>query len=236
MNITFLILIALPLGVYLLALLLQTREIGAEDKPRERAQNAAVVLADESVVVETVAPGMDERAVNEPSASIEIQETVSPNAPAPIAASAAPDVIETHSVIVQELASAPDAKETRVDAVAERVDAPVSETQSSERVELATASDDARASVETALTEILPTQEINRTADDTEKIAPVVVAQESIDETEPEPILPEGPVILPEKGSPKFTFDYRGRLWIEKKRKGFFRQLRRPQLPPEDPS
>jgi hypothetical protein len=52
---------------------------------------------------------------------------------------------------------------------------------------------------------------------------------------EPEPIVPEGPLVLPEKGSPKFAFDYRGRLWVEKKRKGFFRQLRRPQLPPEEP-
>ncbi len=47
--------------------------------------------------------------------------------------------------------------------------------------------------------------------------------------------LPEGPLRLPEKGSPKFVFDYRGRLWVEKKNRGFFRQLRRPQLPPDEP-
>ncbi|HZQ05304.1 MAG TPA: hypothetical protein VFD70_01905 [Anaerolineae bacterium] len=34
---------------------------------------------------------------------------------------------------------------------------------------------------------------------------------------------------------PKYVFDYRGRLWVEKKNRGFFRQLRRPHLPPDDP-
>jgi hypothetical protein len=48
-------------------------------------------------------------------------------------------------------------------------------------------------------------------------------------------ILPEGPLQFPDKGSPKYAFDYRGRLWVEKKRKSFFRQLRRPQIPPEEP-
>jgi hypothetical protein len=33
---------------------------------------------------------------------------------------------------------------------------------------------------------------------------------------------------------PKYVFDYQGRLWVEKKKRGFFRQLRRPKLPPED--
>jgi hypothetical protein len=50
-----------------------------------------------------------------------------------------------------------------------------------------------------------------------------------------QPPLPEGPVVLPANDNPKYTFDYRGRLWVEKKNKGFFRQLRRPQLPPDDP-
>ncbi|MDL1897491.1 hypothetical protein FBQ82_14595 [Anaerolineae bacterium CFX7] len=47
--------------------------------------------------------------------------------------------------------------------------------------------------------------------------------------------LPDGPLQLPEKGSPKFVFDYRGRLWVEKKNRGFFKALRRPQLPPDEP-
>lgn len=56
-------------------------------------------------------------------------------------------------------------------------------------------------------------------------------APEALDEFEAS----AGPLQLPPTGSPKFAFDYRGRLWIEKKQKGFFRQLRRPQLPPEEP-
>ncbi len=58
---------------------------------------------------------------------------------------------------------------------------------------------------------------------------------EMLNDDESELILPEGPVQLPEKGSPKYAFDYRGRLWVEKKRKGFFRQLRRPLMPPDEP-
>lgn len=40
---------------------------------------------------------------------------------------------------------------------------------------------------------------------------------------------------LPDKASPKYAFDYKGRLWVEKKNRGFFRQLRRPNLPPDEP-
>lgn len=47
--------------------------------------------------------------------------------------------------------------------------------------------------------------------------------------------IPDGPLQFPKKGSPRFAFDYRGRLWVEKKNKGFFKQLRRPQLPPDEP-
>lgn len=52
---------------------------------------------------------------------------------------------------------------------------------------------------------------------------------------QPEPELPAGPLEFPSRGSPRYAFDYRGRLWVEKKHKGFFRQLRRPQIPPEEP-
>jgi hypothetical protein len=75
--------------------------------------------------------------------------------------------------------------------------------------------------------------------DTVEQVSPVAVGHspeiETIAPEQDEPILPEGPVQLPDKGSPKYAFDYRGRLWVEKKRKGFFRQLRRPQIPPEEP-
>ncbi len=43
-------------------------------------------------------------------------------------------------------------------------------------------------------------------------------------------------VKLTPEGAPKYIFDYRGRLWVEKKNRGFFRQLRRPQLPPDEPN
>jgi hypothetical protein len=58
---------------------------------------------------------------------------------------------------------------------------------------------------------------------------------EGLEPLEDELELPEGPLVLPDKGSPKYAFDYRGRLWVEKKHKSFFRQLRRPQIPPEEP-
>jgi hypothetical protein len=37
-------------------------------------------------------------------------------------------------------------------------------------------------------------------------------------------------------GAPRFTLDYSGRLWIDRRRKGFFRRIRRRQpLPPHEP-
>lgn len=46
---------------------------------------------------------------------------------------------------------------------------------------------------------------------------------------------PEVPYVPYPADSPKYMFDYRGRLWVEKRRKDFFRRLRRPNLPPEKP-
>ena len=37
-------------------------------------------------------------------------------------------------------------------------------------------------------------------------------------------------------GPPQFQLDYSGKLWIDRKHKGFFRSLRRPHLPPEEPT
>jgi hypothetical protein len=59
-------------------------------------------------------------------------------------------------------------------------------------------------------------------------------------QTEPKNPTAETPVTkipspLSSEGMPGFAFDYRGRLWVEKKRRGFFRQLRRPNLPPDNP-
>jgi hypothetical protein len=36
-------------------------------------------------------------------------------------------------------------------------------------------------------------------------------------------------------GAPQFKLDYSGKLWVEKKRKGFFKTLRRPIIPPDEP-
>ena len=33
-------------------------------------------------------------------------------------------------------------------------------------------------------------------------------------------------------GAPLFTLDYTGRLWIDRRRKGFFRRIRRPRKSP----
>lgn len=57
---------------------------------------------------------------------------------------------------------------------------------------------------------------------------------------EPEPMLieedkPQEPYKLYPKGPPRYTLDYRGRLWIDKKQKGLFRTVRRPNLPPDEP-
>ncbi len=47
---------------------------------------------------------------------------------------------------------------------------------------------------------------------------------------------PDTPSATPQSDepAPRFTRDYTGRLWIEKRRKGFFRPLRRRRPRPED--
>lgn len=37
-----------------------------------------------------------------------------------------------------------------------------------------------------------------------------------------------------EEAAPRYAFDYSGRLWVEKRQRGFFRRLKRPRLPPEE--
>lgn len=46
---------------------------------------------------------------------------------------------------------------------------------------------------------------------------------------------PSSPMALYPDGPPRYTLDYNGNLWIEKKRKRFFRPVRRPGLPPDEP-
>lgn len=49
------------------------------------------------------------------------------------------------------------------------------------------------------------------------------------------PEKPATPMALYPDGPPRYTLDYNGNLWIEKKRKRFFRPVRRPGLPPDEP-
>jgi hypothetical protein len=37
-------------------------------------------------------------------------------------------------------------------------------------------------------------------------------------------------------GAPQFRLDYSGKLWVDKKKKGYFKTLRRPNIPPEEPN
>ncbi len=37
-------------------------------------------------------------------------------------------------------------------------------------------------------------------------------------------------------GAPQFKLDYSGKLWVDKRRKGYFKTLRRPNIPPDEPS
>lgn len=188
MNSTFLILIALPLGLYLLILLFQTREIGADERSEEHTRDSADVLAQTSALEKLPEREMEtERAV-----------VVSDDAVLEISA---PVAIESARVAVKEIAAEPVAETT----LPAQENVPVVETPS--------------VAENTPAASSAPTQPVELdTLDD-----------------EYEPILPEGPLEFPAKGSPKYTFDYRGRLWVEKKSKNFFRQLRRPQIPPEDP-
>ncbi|MBI4671293.1 MAG: hypothetical protein HY741_06450 [Chloroflexi bacterium] len=170
MNTAFLILVAAPLGVYLIALIMATRDLGAGETADETGAPVATdgLPATESAqeaefeAVHTVAP-VQELTSNEPLTGL-------PQTPAQ--------------------------SETTV----EKNETPV--TAESET--------------------ILP------------ESASSVTSQPDDETLEPDQE-PLGPLEFPSKGSPKYAFDYRGRLWVEKKRKSFFRQLRRPQIPPEEP-
>jgi hypothetical protein len=37
-------------------------------------------------------------------------------------------------------------------------------------------------------------------------------------------------------GPPQFQLDYSGKLWVAKKQKSYFRPLRRPGIPPDEPA
>ena len=37
-----------------------------------------------------------------------------------------------------------------------------------------------------------------------------------------------------EEAAPRYAFDYTGRLWVQKNQRGFFRRVKKPNLPPEE--
>lgn len=201
MNSSFLFLIAIPLGVYLIVILFSTRDlVGAEtDASETRALELPSSFEIESVA-EFVSHAIDAAAVPEPL--IPAREILaSENVPAELAISNAVEILPAsmHSELGES-------------------EQPIPENQVLDSAPLVLAEHESKPSESAppaAERESTPHEEI----------------QEQIPETD----LSAGPLQLPAKGSPKYAFDYKGRLWIEKKRKSFFRQLRRPQIPPEEP-
>jgi hypothetical protein len=63
-----------------------------------------------------------------------------------------------------------------------------------------------------------------------------VVMIRSLSQVVPPPEEQVEPVNPDVDGAPQFTLDYSGRLWIDRRRKGFFRRIRRRRtLPPREP-
>lgn len=227
-NVTFLVLIALPLGVYLLLILFHTFEIGiavaiapdhqigaegssAENAPEQSTPRAA------SDLISLLESGSLEPASARPSdGSIPVAGSPPELAPAALAPLQHEIVLPVSAAPVPSPAAASPAVATVPPALAETLAEP------------------SAAQIETEPTAAAPAPEIPSVA---VKQTPTTLPMENEpDEAQDsDPILPEGPLILADKGSPKYAFDYRGRLWIDKKHKSFFRQLRRPRLPPEEP-
>lgn len=221
MNIAFVILVAAPLAVYLIALIMVTLTEGESDRTDESDTLAAtdVLLADApGEHVESAAP-----AVLESDAPLTAVPTLDAKTPALILesdalltattamdaaanASAPVEIVhaETNALAPESNAVTPNLADTNALPPTETVDA------------------QSEASVVTESESILP------------ESAPTVTTPSDA-ELEAPSEEPSGPIEFPAKGSPKYAFDYRGRLWVEKKRKSFFRQLRRPQIPPEEP-
>ena len=201
MNFTFLILIAIPLGAYLVVILFQTRDIGADEAATEHAAKEipaftrdAVADSIEPIHASQIISAEPLDAVVETISPVPSEASIVAVEPAPVMA------LETPTSFQKDESQAHVTETTTTPEVQTETQIPIAETVSPNQAGLVKVSE-----------------------------------TKASDAEEPEPILPEGPIQLPEKGSPKYAFDYRGRLWVEKKNKGFFRQLRRPLLPPDDP-
>lgn len=262
-DISFLILVVAPLSVYLVIILFTLQDIEPSGAPAQEpsptepataaldtaldvktaslvdstaepvpdampAASAATVIQDASVTPDALPSSADaERALTAPA----IQK-----APTPVPGQTAAVTAEPAVVSATEQVTAPaDSSETF--AVSGETFAAVSgETFPGGLVEtVAGVSDETLAASVVAAMGVSPAETVP-TAPDNPIIAepPDPASEQDFDEPDDQDI-PDGPLQFPEKGSPKFTFDYRGRLWVEKKNKGFFKQLRRPQLPPDEP-
>lgn len=263
-NFTFLIVIAIPLALYLVVMLFTTRDLGVQEEVQERLHETLPDSAHNAVAESTAEldshSALTESLAASHAASDVIQDRPISSEVAPAnetagvkretsnTARGASNVKRETSDVTSETAQVSDVtavasletasvKPIETAAVAAAENAAVSEQ----------ASDAARPASESAAGIETPQAE-------PEQAAPAVGAAQAATITEPisseqelnelvesetddpdEPILPEGLLDFPSKDSPKYAFDYRGRLWVEKKNKGFFRQLRRPQLPPDDP-
>lgn len=220
MNESFLFLIAIPLSFFLVILLFMTREFGASQEvlAEEHAPELAIALSKQDAT-ETVAATAAH--IVEPEHAVSVSPSDAAEAPA--------------SAVAKEILTKAKVEGTPlVTAAAVSDSLPVTPISSSQ--------EPTTPPERPVDTEIQPTEKVSEV--DAPAAAPALDAKtssenseiESLYPDEEEPILPEGPLEFPAKGSPKYTFDYRGRLWVEKKRKGFFRQLRRPQIPPDEPS
>lgn len=196
------ILIAIPLGVYLLVLMFSTRDFSPDGKSETRA---AEPLHDEPdpVAPETAEASMTALPPGVVETVVIAQDGITPESP---------------TAIAQE-SNQPDA------------DASIAPAALVTQAEHPAPDDPIRPIESTTIAHSIP--------EATEKSSATSAATNLVqagDEDESQPILSGQPLILPGKDAPKYAFDYRGRLWVEKKRRGFFRQLRRPQLPPDDPT
>ncbi|GIL15986.1 MAG: hypothetical protein BroJett039_11590 [Chloroflexota bacterium] len=251
MNLAFLILIAAPLSIYLIIVLFTMQDIEPTDAP------------DDAPALEIIPP-TDVLAApsSEPMESASVRaETGEPSANA--AQLLERDAVDTLTALMPENAFAPDTENFDAPlAVAENASPDqVARADASEPIELAESVGAANAANiplaenvsadagETIITELerraamenVGAVDANQAVDADQDVDADqnVDADQAVDTNQDvdadQADLSDSPLRFPEKGSPKFVFDYRGRLWVEKKNKGFFRRLRRPQLPPDEP-
>lgn len=252
MNLPFLILIAIPLGVYLCVLLMSTFRAGETEQyaelvdvgvrapeletdavmPSTRVASspegnssrgtAAVLGAGQG---DSATAAASEELVPVPEAALANEMQVAEEAPpemiAPPLSTEAPSLATESSAEAVLVAEPPDATDVMQESTAVApLEARLTDTEAKESGDAPLADKLTLAATENVSPETTKGDKPEITTNGPE---------------EDQPVTPEGPVVLPPKDTPKYAFDYRGRLWVEKKNRGFFRQLRRPQLPPDDP-